>query len=121
MRKREFNRSKQRVLDVNLTGSFLGIQKVAPHMCGRCSGAMVDIASSAALSGHSDPAYTASKWGVRGSDLVAGIERSKIRVTCCVSRALGHPLPLRERVTEHAAACCCRIGRALSSSLLPGR
>jgi hypothetical protein len=38
-----------------------------------------------------------------------------------VSRALGHPLPLRERVTEHAAACCCRIGRALSSSLLPGR
>jgi NAD(P)-dependent dehydrogenase (short-subunit alcohol dehydrogenase family) len=54
------------VLAVNLTGAFLGTQAVAPSMIRRGGGAIVNISSNSAFSGHADPAYTASKWGLRG-------------------------------------------------------
>ena len=62
------------VLDVNLTGTFLGVQNVAPHMCRQQSGVIINIASNAAFSGHPDAAYTASKWGVRGLTKSAAME-----------------------------------------------
>jgi len=62
------------VLSVNLTGAFLGIQAAAPMMAARGSGAIVNIASNSAFSGHSDAAYTASKWGLRGLTRSAALE-----------------------------------------------
>jgi gluconate 5-dehydrogenase len=59
----------QKVIDVNLTGLFLASQAAARHMIGHGGGAIVNVASVAALRG-SPPgmmdavAYTASKGGV---------------------------------------------------------
>ncbi len=63
-----------RVIGVNLTGAFLGIQATVPAMRAGGGGAIVNIASHAAFTGHSDPAYTASKWALRGLTKTAAME-----------------------------------------------
>lgn len=63
-----------RLLEVNLTGAFLGIQAVAPAMKAAGGGAIVNISSNSGFSGHYDPAYTASKWGLRGLTRSAAME-----------------------------------------------
>jgi len=63
-----------RVVSVNLTGPLLGMQTVAPIMRRRGGGAIVNIASNAALRGIKSAAYCASKWGVRGLTKVAALE-----------------------------------------------
>jgi 3alpha(or 20beta)-hydroxysteroid dehydrogenase len=62
------------VLRVNLTGAFLGIQAAAPLMAKGGGGSIVNISSNSAFSGHYDPAYTASKWGLRGLTRSAAME-----------------------------------------------
>ena len=64
----------ERVLRVNLTGSFLGIQAASPLMGETGGGAIVNISSNSGYSGHYDPAYTASKWGLRGLTKSAAME-----------------------------------------------
>ena len=64
----------ERVLKVNLTGAFLGIQAVSPLMAENGGGAIVNISSNSGFSGHYDPAYTASKWGLRGLTRSAAME-----------------------------------------------
>ncbi len=63
-----------RLIEINLTGAFLGIRAAAPAMRASGGGAIVNIASHAAFSGHYDPAYTASKWGLRGLTRTAAME-----------------------------------------------
>lgn len=63
----------EKVLKVNLTGAFLGIQAVRPLMAEK-GGAIVNISSNSGFSGHYDPAYTASKWGLRGLTRSAAME-----------------------------------------------
>ncbi|MFC3167771.1 MULTISPECIES: SDR family NAD(P)-dependent oxidoreductase [Paracoccus] len=62
----------RRVIDVNLTGAFLGIRAAAPAMGQGAS--IVNISSNSAFSGHYDPAYTASKWALRGLTRTAAME-----------------------------------------------
>lgn len=64
----------RRLLDINLTGAFLGIRAAAPLMAASGGGSIVNISSNSAFSGHSDPAYTASKWGLRGLTRSAALE-----------------------------------------------
>jgi 3alpha(or 20beta)-hydroxysteroid dehydrogenase len=75
-----------RVLAVNLTGAFLGIRAVAPAMRESGGGSIVNIASNSAFSGHADPAYTASKWGLRGLTKTAAMElvgdRIRVNAVC---------------------------------------
>jgi len=75
-----------RVLAVNLTGAFLGIQAAAPAMRESGGGSIVNIASNSAFSGHADPAYTASKWGLRGLTKTAAMElvgdRIRVNAVC---------------------------------------
>jgi 3alpha(or 20beta)-hydroxysteroid dehydrogenase len=61
-----------RVLAVNLTGAMLGIQAIAPLMA--AGSAIVNVGSSAGLTGHYPAAYTVSKWGLRGLTHVAATE-----------------------------------------------
>lgn len=62
----------QRVYGVNVAGTLLGIQALAPLMPGGSS--IVNVGSVAALTAHYPVAYTASKWALRGLSQVAAME-----------------------------------------------
>lgn len=65
----------EKVLGVNLTGSFLGIKAVAPHMIERGKGAIVNVSSVDGMKGANGLcAYSSSKWGLRGLTRVAALE-----------------------------------------------
>jgi len=61
-----------RVHAVNVTGPLLGIQHLTPLMPPGSS--IVNVGSSAALTGHYPVAYTASKWALRGLSKAAASE-----------------------------------------------
>ena len=67
-----------RVLAVNLTGPLLAIQALAPLMTE--GGSIVNVSSIAAQTGHFPPAYTASKWGLRGLSRVASMELGRLGI-----------------------------------------
>ncbi|MBN6039953.1 SDR family NAD(P)-dependent oxidoreductase [Amycolatopsis sp. 195334CR] len=72
-----------RILDVNLTGTFLGIKAAAPALRRAGGGAVVNIGSTMSLGGTAFYApYVASKWAVRGLTRTAALElgRDHIRV-----------------------------------------
>lgn len=72
-----------RILDVNLTGTFLSIKAAAPALRRAAGGAIVNIGSTMGLGGtaHYAP-YVASKWALRGLTRTAALElgRDGIRV-----------------------------------------
>ncbi|MEV6308250.1 SDR family oxidoreductase [Streptomyces sp. NPDC051840] len=61
-----------RVHAVNVTGPLLGIQHLAPLM--QPGASIVNVGSSAALTGHYPIAYTTSKWALRGLSKTAALE-----------------------------------------------
>ena len=85
----------QKVIDTNLTGSFLGIRTVAPSMRKAGGGSIVNVSSIAGL--HATPnivAYGASKWGLRGLTRTAAYElaHDKIRVNAVHPGIIDTPL-----------------------------
>lgn len=70
-----------RILDINLTGTFLGIRAAAAALRRAGGGAIVNIASTMGLGGtaHYAP-YVASKWAVRGLTRTAALELGRDRV-----------------------------------------
>jgi 3alpha(or 20beta)-hydroxysteroid dehydrogenase len=65
----------RRVLDVNTVGVFLGMRAVAPSMCERGAGAIVNVSSVAGMIGTPYlTAYAASKFAVRGLTKTAAKE-----------------------------------------------
>jgi 3alpha(or 20beta)-hydroxysteroid dehydrogenase len=72
-----------RILDTNVTGTFLGIKASAPALRRAGGGAVVNIASIMGLGGTAYYApYVASKWALRGLSRTAALElgRDHIRV-----------------------------------------
>ncbi|WP_111720520.1 SDR family oxidoreductase [Homoserinimonas sp. OAct 916] len=64
-----------RVIEINLTGVFLGIRSVAASMKAAGGGVIVNLSSSAGMMGYSNlSAYVASKWGVRGLTKAAALD-----------------------------------------------
>jgi 3alpha(or 20beta)-hydroxysteroid dehydrogenase len=71
----------RRVLDVNVTGVFLGMRTVAPAMIEQRAGSMINVSSVAGLTGPPYlTAYAASKWAVRGMSKVAAKELARFDV-----------------------------------------
>ncbi|MCH7585423.1 MAG: SDR family oxidoreductase [Acidobacteria bacterium] len=88
----------RRVIDINLTGTFLGMHYVVPSLRkAGGGGAIINISSTAGLMGYASlAAYSASKWGVRGMTKSVALELGKdgIRVMSI------HPGPIRTPMTE---------------------
>lgn len=88
----------ERVLSVNLTGSFLGLRCIGEHMLGRGRGSIVNISSVDGMKAANGlGAYCASKWGIRGLTKVAAMEYGHrgVRVNSVhpggVDTAMGNP------------------------------
>jgi len=72
----------QRMLDVNLSGTFICTQQVLPSMVERRFGRIVNVASTAALKGYPYvAAYCAAKHGVLGLTRALALEVAKKGVT----------------------------------------
>ncbi len=88
----------ERVLGINLVGSFLGIKTVAPRLIERGAGAIVNISSIDGMKGsNATAAYSASKWGVRGLTKVAAMELGPrgIRVNSVHPGGISTPMTTR--------------------------
>ncbi|WP_406096506.1 glucose 1-dehydrogenase [Kitasatospora purpeofusca] len=71
----------RKVLDVNLTGVFIGMKTVVPAMRATGGGSIVNISSAAGLMGLALTAgYGASKWGVRGLSKIGAVELGAERI-----------------------------------------
>jgi 3alpha(or 20beta)-hydroxysteroid dehydrogenase len=88
--------SFRRVLDINLTGAWLGMRAVIPSMRRADGGCIVNISSTAGLMGYANNgAYVASKWGMRGLTKTAALEFAPDGVRVCSV----HPGPIRTPMT----------------------
>ncbi|MGB8403676.1 MAG: glucose 1-dehydrogenase [Mycobacterium sp.] len=88
----------QKVIDVNLTGTFMGMQAVVASMKAAGNGSIINVSSIEGLRGAPmvHP-YVASKWAVRGLAKSAALElgRYNIRVNSL------HPGFIKTPMTEH--------------------
>jgi 3alpha(or 20beta)-hydroxysteroid dehydrogenase len=87
----------RRVIDINLTGTFLGMHYAVPSLRRASGGVIINISSTAGMMGYATiSAYGASKWGVRGMTKAVAMELGKdnIRVMSI------HPGPIRTPMTE---------------------
>src|SRR5258705_13480042 len=103
----------RQVIDINLTGTYLGIRAIVPSMRKAGGGAIVNISSAGGMMAYpNNAAYVASKWGARGLTKTAALElgRDNIRVNSI------HPGPVRTPMTAgpDAAAAVAAEARRLA-------
>ena len=92
------------VLRVNLAGTFLAIKHALPHLVAR-RGAVVTIASTAALKGHGyGSGYTASKGGVAALTRIAAVQYGPqgVRVNCICPGSVDTPMTMGAWSTPEA-------------------
>jgi meso-butanediol dehydrogenase/(S,S)-butanediol dehydrogenase/diacetyl reductase len=116
----------ERVLRVNLTGTFLTCKAVLPHLIARGGGAIVNTASSMGLKGAPLLAhYAASKFGVVGftESLAAEVAGRGVRVNCVCPSSVRTQLSLDEfmRRTGVAPEKADRAWTRASAERLPLR
>src|SRR5713101_6345870 len=109
------------VMDVNLTGAYLGIRAVASSMRKAGGGAIVNISSGAGFTATLGlAAYVASKWGVRGPTKTAPLElgRDNIRVNSVHPGAIRTPI-LADHAPDAAAMGATMAGAGVGLSAIP--
>jgi NAD(P)-dependent dehydrogenase (short-subunit alcohol dehydrogenase family) len=104
------------VMAVNLTGSFLGCQKVWPHLKQRGGGAIVNLSSLNGIRGIARAvAYATSKGGIVAMTMALALEgaRDKIRVNCICPGTIDTPMvqAAYRRAADPAAAAQAAIDR----------
>ncbi|PPE74158.1 3-alpha-hydroxysteroid dehydrogenase [Solimonas fluminis] len=98
----------ERVIGINLTGSFLGVKHVGARMIAQGQGSIVNISSTDGMKGANGlGAYSSSKWGIRGLTRVAAMEygHKGVRVNSVhpggIDTAMGNPYAeAREEVNK---------------------
>jgi 3alpha(or 20beta)-hydroxysteroid dehydrogenase len=86
----------RRVVDVDLVGAFFGMRAVLPSMRRAGGGEIVNVSSTAGLTGYAGIAgYVAAKWGLRGLTKAAALEFAPDRIRVCSV----HPGPIRTPMT----------------------
>lgn len=105
----------KQILDVNLTGTFLGIQASADAMIAAGGGSMINVSSVEGLRGSPwAHGYVASKWGVRGLAKSVALELAphNVRVNSI------HPGLIRTPMTEGIPDDMVKVplGRAAESN-----
>ena len=96
----------ERVIDVNVRGTFLSVKHVAPHIAKAGGGVVLCIASGAGVKGGSSSiAYGTSKAGVHGMVMVleSRLAPQNIRIHAICPGAIDTPLK-RENVRDAATA-----------------
>jgi 3alpha(or 20beta)-hydroxysteroid dehydrogenase len=86
----------RRIIDINLTGTFLGMHHGVPSLRRAGGGVIVNVSSTAGMMGFANIAgYVASKWGVRGMTKAAAMDLASdgVRVFSI------HPGPIRTPMT----------------------
>jgi 3alpha(or 20beta)-hydroxysteroid dehydrogenase len=96
----------RKVMDVNLTGAFLGIKTVVPSMKRAGFGSIINISSNGGMEGLPNlAAYSASKWALRGLTRSAAIElgRHDIRVNTVHPGGIDTPMTRFEGLDQTKA------------------
>lgn len=98
----------RRVLDINLTGAFLGIKTVGrPMRKSGSGGSIINISSNGGMEGLPMlPAYSASKWGMRGLSRSAAMELGahSIRVNTVHPGGIDTPMTRFEGMGDNETA-----------------
>lgn len=108
--------SFERMLGINVIGTWLGVRAVVPVMRGHGAGSIVNISSTSGLRGNANmTTYDASKWGVRGMSKAMAMELAphNIRVNTIHPGAIDTPMlnPSQRETQDIAAELGLPMGR----------
>ena len=94
----------ERVMAVNVRGVFLVLKFQLRHMIGQGSGAIVNSASIAGLTGYGSPAYVCSKHAVVGLTRVAAVQAAPhgVRVNAVCPGSIATPMVLHDEAARRA-------------------
>src|SRR5713101_6871391 len=111
----------RQVMEINVTGAYLGIRAVVSSMRKAGGGAIVNISSGAGFTATFGlAAYVSSKWGVRGLTKTAALElgRDNIRVNSIHPGAIRTPI-LANDAPDAAAMAATMEGAGVGLSAIP--